>query len=87
MILVHQFKLECRKHLAVFGSLTGLSALINLYFLFSTQQDLAFLVLTANMVIGLLVPLYIYTDLYKEFLLVLCLLITCFRSEPLHCSR
>lgn len=67
MILVHQFKLECRKHLAVFGSLAGLSMLINLYFLFSTQQDLAFLALTANMVIGLLVPLYIYTDLYKEF--------------------
>ncbi|AIQ16975.1 hypothetical protein H70357_10110 [Paenibacillus sp. FSL H7-0357] len=67
MILVHQFKLECKRHFAMFASLTGLSCLINLYFLFSSGQDLAFLILTVNMVIGILIPVYIYVDYYREF--------------------
>lgn len=67
MIPVHQFKIECRRHLAFFGTLTALSCLINLYFLFSTSQDMAFLILMVNMVIGILIPVYIYMDYYREF--------------------
>ncbi|MGN7761011.1 hypothetical protein [Paenibacillus sp. 22594] len=67
MIQFNQFKLECRKHGAVFAVFTGLSVLTNLYFLFSQDQDLAFVFLLVNMVIGILLPVYIYLDYYREF--------------------
>ncbi|UQZ35788.1 hypothetical protein C2I18_21010 [Paenibacillus sp. PK3_47] len=67
MIFAHQFKIECRRHLAVFATLTAVSGLANLYFLFSSSQDMAFLILMVNMVIGILIPVYIYMDYYREF--------------------
>lgn len=67
MVYIHQFKLECRKHLAVFTTFTALSALANLYFLFDGGQDIAFVFLLVNMVIGILLPVYIYMDYYREF--------------------
>ncbi|KWX85173.1 hypothetical protein AMQ83_26355 [Paenibacillus riograndensis] len=67
MVQLNQFKLECRKHCAVFAAFTGISVLTNLYFLFSQDQDLSFVFLLVNMVIGILLPVYIYLDYYREF--------------------
>ncbi|WP_339223459.1 hypothetical protein [Paenibacillus sp. FSL H8-0332] len=67
MVYLHQFKLECRKHFAIFAIFTVLSGLANLYFLFNHGQDIAFVFLLVNMVIGILLPVYIYMDYYREF--------------------
>ncbi|NQX48140.1 hypothetical protein HQN87_22705 [Paenibacillus tritici] len=67
MVYLHQFKLECRKHSAVFAIFTVLSGLANLYFLLDHGQDVAFVFLLVNMVIGILLPVYIYMDYYREF--------------------
>ncbi len=67
MSFSHIFKIEIKRHFMVFAILTILSAICSLHFLVNNHQQLAFAYLLINMVIGILIPIYIFVDFYNEF--------------------
>ncbi|MDQ0494385.1 hypothetical protein [Paenibacillus brasilensis] len=67
MLLSHIFKVEVKRHFTVFAVLTILSGISSLHFLLNHNQELAFTYLLINMVIGILLPIYIFMDYYNEF--------------------
>ncbi|WP_342428489.1 hypothetical protein [Paenibacillus sp. FSL L8-0158] len=67
MLFSHIFKVEIKRHFMVFAIFTILSAICSLHFLVNSHQQLAFSYLLVNMVIGILIPIYIFMDFYNEF--------------------
>ncbi|UMY56350.1 hypothetical protein MLD56_07935 [Paenibacillus peoriae] len=67
MLFSHIFKVEIKRHFMVFAILTILSGIFSLHFLINNHQQLAFSYLLINMVIGILIPIYIFMDFYNEF--------------------
>lgn len=64
---VNQIKIELRRHFPVFLTLIFIQLACGLFFSFSNNPDWAFTSLLINMVIGILMPIYIFIDCYKEF--------------------
>ncbi|MET3208584.1 UNVERIFIED_CONTAM: hypothetical protein ABIC26_001523 [Paenibacillus sp. PvR008] len=67
MALLYMFKVELKRHFTVFTILTVLSAILSLHFLISPNQKFAMPYLEINMVIGILLPIYIFMDYYNDF--------------------
>jgi hypothetical protein len=67
MAIRNQFKVEFRKHFVVFCILMLINAACSLYFSFNSQENLAFSSLLISMIIGVLLPIYMFVDYYQEF--------------------
>ncbi len=61
--------IELRRHLPVFVSLAAVNALCGLFFSLSSNPDFGFVSLLAGMAIGIVLPVYLFTDYYREFVL------------------
>lgn len=61
--------IELRRHLPVFLSLTGIHVLCSLFFVWSRNPDFGFASLLAGMAIGIVLPVYLFVDYYREFVL------------------
>lgn len=66
-MFLNQIKMELRRHLPIFSTLALIQLSCGLFFSFSNNPDWAFTSLLINMVIGILIPIYIFIDCYKEF--------------------
>ncbi|AWB43539.1 hypothetical protein DCC85_04405 [Paenibacillus sp. CAA11] len=67
MVWLPQFKTELRRHIPVVATLIVLSSCVSLYFAWNKNSDYAFTYLLINMVIGILIPVYIFVDYYQDF--------------------
>ncbi|OWA35415.1 hypothetical protein B9G55_12280 [Saccharibacillus sp. O16] len=66
-MFTNQIRMESRRHLPFFLTLAVIQLACGLFFSLNGNSDLAFASLLINMVIGILVPIYIFMDCYKEF--------------------
>lgn len=60
---------ELRRHLPAFASLAAVNALCGLFFSIGGNPDFGFASLLAGMAIGIVLPVYLFVDYYREFVL------------------
>ncbi len=60
---------ELRRHLPAFTSLAAINALCGLFFSVGGNPDFGFASLLAGMAIGMMLPVYLFADYYREFVL------------------
>lgn len=61
--------IELRRHLPAFVSLAAVNVLCGLFFSVSGNPDFGFVSLLAGMAIGMMLPVYLFADYYREFVL------------------
>lgn len=61
--------IELHRHLSLFVSLAGIHALCSLFFVWSRHPDFGFASLLVGMAIGIVLPVYLFVDYYREFVL------------------
>lgn len=66
-MLKQQFKLEIRRHYLIFLIFTLVSMALHIYDLFQAKDGVFPLSFLSDVVIGILVPIYIFKSLYDEF--------------------
>lgn len=66
-MLKQQFKLEIRRHYLIFLIFTLISLVLHIYDLFQAKDGAFPLSFLSDVVIGILVPIYIFKSLYDEF--------------------